>query len=41
MFAKNRRLEKRLDVIDLLKENFIVKNIFDKTKILEEKKTIS
>lgn len=37
MFAKNRRLEKRLDVIDLLKENFIVNNIFDKTKILEEK----
>ncbi|MBH76189.1 MAG: amidinotransferase [Flavobacteriales bacterium] len=37
MFAKNRRLEKRIDVIDLLKENFIVNNIFDKTKILEEK----
>ena len=35
MFAKNRRIERRPDIIDYLKKNFIVKNVFNNTSFYE------
>ena len=37
MFASNRRLERRLDIVNYLKNNFCVNNIFDNASIYESK----
>ena len=37
MFAVNRRLERRMDIVHFLQKNFIVSNVLDEAQLFEEK----